>query len=166
MNIYLRVLIGLVLYTLLQLFVFESLVLFGTSVPKIYLVFLLMLPFQLSNPVLYITAFLIGLFIDLGLAQPGFRAFSCTLIIALREFWLDLINPIFSSNWRNELDISRQPIGWILIYLLPLTAIFEMVFIFLFDFGLSIQTITKFVINFCYTSLCCLIIFVLFYQKN
>ncbi len=107
-------------YLLLQVFLFDNMVLFGTAFCFIYIGFILLLPLQTSPIVLILTAFGSGLVVDLFYNIPGVNAAASVLIAFIRPFWLSMITP---RGGYEDVDVPSLKIfgfSWFLTYALPL----------------------------------------------
>ena len=69
---------------LLQVLIFNRIVLFNVAIPIIFIYFIIRLPIDLKLPYLFTFAFLLGLIIDIFSDTPGVNALACTLIAALK----------------------------------------------------------------------------------
>ncbi|MCH5230929.1 MAG: rod shape-determining protein MreD [Muribaculaceae bacterium] len=69
---------------LLQVLIFNHIVLFHVAVPLIFIYFIIRLPINLKLPYLFTLAFLLGLIVDILSDTPGVNALACILIAALR----------------------------------------------------------------------------------
>jgi len=82
---YLNEIILLVLLILLQVLLLNRISLFGVATPVLYSYFLLKLPIGRNLFFVIISAFLMGLVIDIFLNTPGMNAAAFTLVAALRK---------------------------------------------------------------------------------
>lgn len=160
--------LGLMLYLFFQVFLFNELELFNLAVPHVFLLFLLMLPFNITRPSLYLIAFGLGFLVDIFSdgAVTGLQAFSCVLVVGLRS---GLAGILSSSNFRNleDLDFKAQNGIWYVGYLLPL--IFVHQFTVHFMEALSFQNffykLLQIGVGTAFTFIICYILVVLFYKR-
>jgi len=92
-NIYLRNITRFILLLFLQVFVFSNINLGGYMTPYIYLLFIILLPFNIKGWLLLTTSFLLGFFIDIFYNTPGINSAACVLIAYLRPFILKIFSP-------------------------------------------------------------------------
>ena len=114
-----------IILIVLQVFVFNYVQWFGFLNPFVYLLFLILLPLEISKPVQYILAFGTGFIVDSFLKTYGIQAFSCVLIIFLRPYIVLILNGF------KHLDAGIKPMpgvksfNWILGYTLLLVFIHQ-----------------------------------------
>ena len=70
---------------LLQVLIFNRIILFHVAVPIIFIYFIVRLPIDIKLPYLFTLAFLLGIIIDIFSDTPGVNALACTLIAAIRK---------------------------------------------------------------------------------
>lgn len=74
MNLYLRVIIRFFFYVLLQVLVLNHIRFGGYANPYLYVLFILMLPYEMPGWLLLVISFIMGYTIDLFSATPGIHA--------------------------------------------------------------------------------------------
>jgi rod shape-determining protein MreD len=89
----LKYLFQFVILILAQLLVFNNIELSGYINPYVYVLFILLLPFQIPKVVLLGSAFLIGLVIDLFMGTPGVHSSASVLMAFARPRVLALFSP-------------------------------------------------------------------------
>ena len=72
-------------------------------IPSVYFLFVLMLPLTISNGVLMLLAFLIGMMVDVFKSTPGLNASAMVMLGYFRPYLLKLIEP------REGFDILKTP---------------------------------------------------------
>jgi len=87
---YLYEIVRFVLLILLQVLLLNRISLFGLATPVLYGYFLLKLPMGRNPFFVIITAFLMGLIIDIFLNTPGMNAAAITMVAVLRKPVMDL----------------------------------------------------------------------------
>lgn len=90
---YLQEILFLILLVLLQVLLFNRIVLFGIAVPILYIYFLLKLPIGRNLFFVIISGFLLGLTIDIFVNTPGMNAATTTIAALFRKPILHLIYP-------------------------------------------------------------------------
>ncbi|OQA90878.1 MAG: hypothetical protein BWY27_00736 [Bacteroidetes bacterium ADurb.Bin234] len=153
--------------TAIQVAVLNHIHLSGYVNPYLYILFILILPFETPKWLLLIVAFFQGLVIDLFVQTPGMHAAACVFMAFLRP----LIAATISSKKEYEPGIqpSIQDLGfnWFLTYSAILTVahhtiLFMMEVFHFYEFAITIQRIL-------YSSVITLILIILsqyiFYRK-
>jgi rod shape-determining protein MreD len=92
-KIYTRNIVRFVLLVLLQVLVFDNIELNGYINPYIYILFIILLPFETPNWLLLFLAFILGLSVDLFSMTPGLHAAASVLIAFIRPFILQAFSP-------------------------------------------------------------------------
>ena len=105
---------------MIQIFLFDNMVLFGTAFCFIYIGFILLLPLEISTVLLIVIGFITGLSIDIFYNSLGVNAASATLIAYLRPYWLSTITP--SGDYEDvRIPLLRvMGFNWFITYALPL----------------------------------------------
>lgn len=109
-----------VIYLMLQVFLFDNMVLFGTAFCFIYIGFILFLPLEISKVYLIGLGFLTGLSIDVFYNSLGVNAASATLIAYIRPFWLSSITPSGGYEDVHVPTLKEMGFSWFITYVLPL----------------------------------------------
>lgn len=79
-----------VFLVLLQGLVLNNILFFGYLNPYLYILFILFVPFNTDKALLLITAFLLGLSIDMFENSGGMHAAACTLVAFARQTFLKM----------------------------------------------------------------------------
>lgn len=90
-NLLIRNILRFLFLLLLQVVVLNNVYLGGYITPFLYVLFILMLPTDLSKVALILIAFGSGLMVDIFDNMPGFHTFSCTLVAFCRIVFADKI---------------------------------------------------------------------------
>ncbi|SFO30711.1 rod shape-determining protein MreD [Chitinophaga sp. YR627] len=93
MSILLRNIIRFVLLLLLQVFVLNNILLHQLVGLNLYMLFVLLLPFNLPRPALMLLALLMGLGMDMFMNTMGMHAAACVFIAYLRPFIINVLSP-------------------------------------------------------------------------
>jgi hypothetical protein len=159
--------IGFLLFVFLQKIIFQSpLIVFNdAAVPKVFVVYLLMLPYSISLTLVFLIAFSMGLALDFLVFPIGAHAFTALLIVALRNLWVKLITPQVIMNPTEEIEPQKQNFRWQILYILPLAFVYELVYNILADFTISFFTLEKVFFSWLYTCFFCVIFVLLFFRK-
>ncbi len=92
-KIYLRNIVRFFIVILLQILVFNNIEVNGYLVPYFYVIFILLMPFEVPGWLLLTTAFFLGLTIDLFMNTPGMHASATVFMAFLRPFVLKNFSP-------------------------------------------------------------------------
>lgn len=105
-----------VLLILLQVLVFNNIQFSGFVNPYIYLLFILLLPFEIPGWLLLLLSFLTGLTVDLFSLSPGMHTFATVLAGFVRPNILRIISP--RDGYESGSGPSMQAYGfrWFFIY--------------------------------------------------
>ena len=105
-----------ILLLLLQVLLFNNIQFSGYVNPYIYIMFILLLPFEIPAWLLLIISFFTGLIIDLFTGTPGMHTSATVLAGFVRPFILRVISP--RDGYEAGADPSMQVYGirWFLIY--------------------------------------------------
>ncbi len=157
-----------VLYVLLQRFLFSQLALGDLALPKPYILFILYLPVVIPRVWGLAIAFTFGLFLDILLQPVGLNAFACTLLYFVREFWLRAISPQGALDGDEFFDLRTQSadIAWFAAYLLPMSFLFEFVYYLMLDLTLNGHNLLQIISSTFYTFAISAIIAILVYRKT
>lgn len=90
---YIYDLLSFVVLILLQVLLFNNIHLFGIAMPVFYIYFLIKLPLGRSPFFVVISAFVMGLIIDIFMNTPGMNAAATTLVATFRKPILGLFFP-------------------------------------------------------------------------
>jgi len=112
-----------IILMLLQVFVFNYVQWFGFLNPVIYLLFLILLPLEISKSAQYIIAFITGFIIDAFLKTYGIQALACVLMVFLRPYIILILNGFKSLETGVTPVPGVKDFSWILVYTLILVFI-------------------------------------------
>jgi hypothetical protein len=126
-----------IIYLLAQLLVFNHLTLWDIATAHVFLVSLLIIPVNAPFALLLVIGFTTGMLVDVFSvgAFKGISAFSCVLMLSLRNPLVGLITNKVSFRGSEETLIRVQPFTWLIQYLLPLIVVYELSFHFLEAFS-------------------------------
>ena len=97
-NIYIRNSVRFVLLVLLQVFVFNKIYLGGYLNPYVFLMFIVLLPFETPWWLLLLSSFGIGLTIDIFTGSLGMHAAAATLLAFARPTLINILLPKRDRN--------------------------------------------------------------------
>ena len=143
-RIYLRNIVRFVVLVLLQVLLFDNIELSGKLNPYIYVLFIILLPFETPNWLLLILGFFLGLSVDLFSMTPGLHAASSLFIAFLRPFVLQNFAPRDGYETGTFPRISFYGLNWFAKYSLVLVLshhfiLFSLEIFRLTDFGMIIS---------------------------
>ncbi|HNF49890.1 MAG TPA: hypothetical protein PLF48_10945 [Chitinophagales bacterium] len=155
-----------VILFVLQVFLFNQLP-FGRIYIMIYPLAVLLLPVFTNRSIVLLSAFTLGIMIDLFSDGGGLHTVSILLIAYLRSYVLDTFQP--KSGW-DKLDVptlNKQGITWYFYYTLILFSIHHLCFFYLEAFGFTnfFHTLFKTILSL-FASLFIVWLISLFFMRN
>lgn len=104
-----------------QVFLLKNIGYYNLSIPYLYILFILLLPFGIPNFLLFILAFFTGLTIDVFYDTLGLNAAACTVLAFVRIVFINLT--VQRDGFDNEPDPSLGLMGfrWFIFYAVILT---------------------------------------------
>ncbi|MDB5130370.1 MAG: rod shape-determining protein MreD [Mucilaginibacter sp.] len=113
----------------LQVFLLKNITLYNLSTPYLYILFILLLPFETPNVLLFILAFILGITIDAFYDTPGLHAASCVLLAFVRILFISITVQKDGFDNEPEPTLSIMGLRWFFTYALVLT-LFHHFFLF------------------------------------
>lgn len=124
-----------VVLILAQVFIFDNMVLFGFINPFIYLLFLILYPIKVNNPLFLFLAFLLGLTMDFFSNTGGIHATACLMAAYARPI---VLKYSFGVSYEyNTIKINQTPMSGRLTYISSLVLIHHLIFYTLEIFNLN-----------------------------
>ena len=104
-----------------QVFLLKNIGYYNLSIPYLYILFILILPFGIPNGLLFLFAFLTGLTIDVFYDTLGLNAAACTVMAFVRIVFINLT--VQRDGFDNEPEPSLGIMGfrWFIFYAFILT---------------------------------------------
>jgi len=138
-----------VILVLIQVLIFNNIQLSGYINPYIYILFILLLPFDTPGWLLLILGFLLGVSIDLFCDTMGMHTLATTLMAFLRPFVLNIIAPQDGYETGSNPRISFYGFTWFFRYAAILTVIhhFVLFYIEIFHFGGFFSTLFRVILS-------------------
>jgi hypothetical protein len=160
--------IRFVLLVFIQVFLLKNISLYNLSTPYIYILFIILLPFDTPNLLLFPLAFLTGLTIDAFYDTPGLHAAACVVLAFVRVLFISIT--VQKEGFDNEPDPTLSVMGfrWFFTYSLILT-LFHHFFLFsleTFRFSEIRYTLTRFVFSSIITVFLMLVTGLLFFRRR
>jgi hypothetical protein len=147
--------IAFFIYLFYQALILKNIVLFDTAFCFLYVAYLFFLPVE-SNPlVLMFMGFVMGFSIDIFYDSLGLHAFSCVLVMYVRNYWLTLITPQGGYDSSATPSIAINGMQWFLVYTFPLVFLHHAVLFFVEagGFGMFWFTLWKIITSAIFTTL-------------
>jgi len=140
-----KYIIHFILLALLQVLIVNNIQISSYINPYIYILFILILPFDINKTVLLIIGFFAGLTIDIFSDTYGIHAAATTLLAFLRPSILNIISTREAHEPGTSPSINTNGIGWFLKYLLIGTLIHHtsLFMLEIFSFNNFFHTIGK-----------------------
>lgn len=120
-----------------QVFILNQVKFSGYITPYAYIFFILLLPFNVPKTTLLISAFFLGLSVDLFLDSPGMHASASVFMAFLRPTIINLISIKTDFEEDEEPSIRNNGIKWIASYSILLVFIHHTFLFFVEIFSLS-----------------------------
>jgi len=112
-----------ILLVFIQVFLLKNIVFYDLNVPYLYVLFILLLPFETPNWVLFFFSFLIGITVDLFNDTLGLHAAASTILALVRILFITVT--VQKDNYDSDPEPSLSIMGfrWFFFYALILTFI-------------------------------------------
>ncbi len=107
-------------YVTLQVLVFQNLVVFDVGFVFVYIIFLLLLPMELSFSGIMLLGFATGTIVDVFYNTLGIHASACVLLAFVRPYWTRLVTPRSGYEVGVLPTLNSFGLGWFITYALPL----------------------------------------------
>jgi rod shape-determining protein MreD len=122
-------LVRFIVLVFLQVFLLKNINMYDLSTPYLYILFILLLPFETPNILLFILAFILGITIDAFYDTPGLHAASCILLAFVRILFISITVQKDGFDNEPEPTLSIMGLRWFFTYALVLT-LFHHFFLF------------------------------------
>ena len=93
MYIILRNIVRFLVVILFQVLVMDNVMINGYLIPHVYILFILLMPFETPRGMQLVSGFLLGMGIDLFLNTPGMHTFATVAVAFVRPYFLNLLAP-------------------------------------------------------------------------
>ncbi|QEC51062.1 hypothetical protein EDD80_101480 [Anseongella ginsenosidimutans] len=130
------------LLVLFQVLFLKNFSLYNLAIPWFYVLFILLLPLQTSNFLLFLLSFLLGLSVDMFSNSPGLHAAACTVMAFCRILLIRVITPRDGYENTAEPGIRAMGLRWFLMYSSVLVIIHHLVL-----FNLEIFRLQEFLLS-------------------
>src|SRR6201996_9048483 len=146
-------LVRFIILDFLQVFLLKNITLYNLSTPYLYIMFILLLPFEIPNVLLFALSFALGLTIDAFYDTPGLHAASCVLLAFVRILFISITVQKDGFDNEPEPTLSMMGFRWFFTYIVVLT-LFHHFFLFnleVFRFFDLEYTITRILLSSIFT---------------
>jgi rod shape-determining protein MreD len=152
----------------IQVFLLKNIVFYGLNIPYLYILFIILLPFETPNWLLFFLAFLMGFTIDLFNDTLGLHAAACTILAFVRVVFISIT--VQKDNYDSDPEPSLGMMGfrWFFFYALILT-LFHHFFLFnleVFRFSEISSTLSRVILSSLFTLTLIFISEILFFRKK
>lgn len=156
--------ISFFIYLLYQVLILKNIVLFNTAFCFLYVAYLFFLPVEANPLFLMFAGFLMGFAIDIFYDSLGLHAFSCVLVMYVRNYWLSLITPQGGYDSSATPSIAINGMQWFLVYTFPLVFLHHSVLFFVEagGFGMFWFTLWKIITSTLFTTIVTVVVQYLF----
>ena len=152
----------------LQVFLLKNITLYNISTPYLYILFILLLPFETPNWLLFALAFVMGLSIDAFYDTPGLHAAACIVLAFVRILFISITVQQEGFDHEPEPTLSTMGFRWFFTYTLVLTLVHHF-FLFnleVFRFSEIAYTLGRFVLSSIFTVFLMLLTGFLFFRRK
>lgn len=157
------------LFVLLQIFIFNNIQLTPMGITSfIYVILLLIIPFETPGWLMILFAFVIGLSIDISQDTGGSHAAASVLIMFLRPSILKIISPRDGYELGTSPIFAHYGLSWFLKYSLLMVVIHHFTFIFLevFSFDAFFYNFLRVILMSIFTTILILLSQFLIFKNN
>lgn len=128
-------LIRFALLVFIQVFLLKNIGYYNLSVPFLYILFILLLPFETPNWLLFLLAFAMGLTIDSFYDTLGINAAACTMLALVRTIFITLTVQRLSFEIEPEPKLGIMGFRWFFFYAGILTLVHHTTLFLIEDFS-------------------------------
>lgn len=157
-----------VVLALAQVFIFNKVMVSGYVNPMVYVLFILMLPYDIKGFQLLLLAFLMGLTIDFFMHTPGMHALASVTLAFLRPGVIRLVGKKDDVEPWQYPNVRDSGSAWFLAYTVILVFLHHLMIFYLEVFRLDefLRTFLKVLINTALSTLIIMLIQFLFYSRK
>lgn len=148
-NVYTRNIIRFIVLILIQVLILDNIIIAGMASPFLFVLFILLLPFETPGWLVLFAAFFLGLTVDIFNDTLGIHTFSTVFMGFLRPFVLKLFAPREGYEPGTYPRIHYFGFNWFLKYAVILVSAHHIWYFFLEAFGFQDfgQTMAKAVLS-------------------
>ena len=130
-------LIRFVVLVFIQVFLLKNMTLYNLSTPYLYILFILLLPFEIPNALLFGLAFVTGLTIDAFYDTPGLHAAACVILALVRILFISITVQKDGFDNEPEPTFGYKGFRWFSTYVITLTLVHHFFLFSIESFSLS-----------------------------
>lgn len=135
---YSKILLTYLILLLLQVMVVNNIIMGSWGItPLLYVLYVLVLPFEIPRWVLLVSSFVMGYSVDVFCDTPGLNSGALVAMAFARPWILGLISPRDGYESGTHPYLMEMGRNWFLSYSLPLVFIHHLVYFVLDEFGLG-----------------------------
>jgi len=160
--------IRFIVLVFVQVFLLKNITLYNLAIPYLYILFILLLPFEIPNILLFALAFIMGLTIDAFYDTAGLHAAACTMLAFVRIIFISLTVQKEGFDNDPEPTLSIMGFRWFFTYATVLT-LFHHFFLFnleVFRFSEIQYTFSRFILSSVFTVFLMLVTGLLFFRRK
>ncbi|WP_321287591.1 rod shape-determining protein MreD [uncultured Sunxiuqinia sp.] len=145
----------LVVLVLLQVLLLNNIQFSGYVNPYMYVLFILLLPFETPRYLLLLLGFMIGLLVDIFSNTPGMHASAATFMAFLRPYTISLISSRDSIEVNIPPRLKTMGFGWFMRYTLILVLAHHLFLFFIEVFSMTgfLHTLTRSLLSTAFTAI-------------
>ncbi len=168
LNNILRHIFRFTVLVLIQIFVLNNIQLGGFINPYLYVLFILLLPFEIPDWLLLFIALVVGLTIDMFANTQGMHAAATVFMAFLRPFMLSLISPRDGYEFGTKPSIAHMGFTWFITYASILVFLHHLLLFYIevFRFSEFFRTFFRVIVSSLFTLVLILITQFLFPAKK
>ncbi len=138
-----------VMVVLFQVLVMDNVMLNGYMVPYVYLLFILLMPFETPRWIVLISGFLLGIGIDLFEHTPGMHTAATVLLAFVRPYILSLLAPRDGYEPETFPRVHFYGFTWFLKYTLLMVLVHHLALFYLEVFQLQnfLSTLSRVILS-------------------
>ncbi|GAA4339872.1 rod shape-determining protein MreD [Mucilaginibacter gynuensis] len=152
----------------IQVFLLKNVTVYGLSTPYLYILFVMLLPFETPNILLFLLSFLIGISVDAFYDTPGLHAAATVLLAFVRVLFISVTVQKESFDTEPQPTMGSMGFRWFLTYATLLT-LFHHFLLFnleVFRFSEIQYTLSRFLLSSLFTIFLLLVSGLLFFRKK
>jgi cell shape-determining protein MreD len=167
-NILIKNIIRFILLVIIQVFVLNNIRIYGYVNPYIYVLFILLLPFETPGWLLLVSSFLLGFTIDFFSHTPGMNAAAAVFMAFCRPGMILLLSGSKGIEQGMKPGIKDMGFKWFFLYSIILTFLHHIVlfYIEIFRFNEFFFTLYRVVLSTAATIILVILIEYLFIKKD
>lgn len=160
--------IRFVVLVFIQAFLLKNVTVYDLSTPYPYILFVMLLPFDIPNILLFPLAFLMGISVDAFYDTPGLHAAATVLLALVRVLFISVTVQKDGFDNEPEPTLSNMGFRWFFTYSVILTLVHHFLLFNLEVFRLSelAYTLSRFLMSSVFTVFLMLITGLLFFRKK